>query len=81
LIRDTKEGIDSIKWTAYGKIQRIKKHDGKLWSLASRQFAKGSFREINMFLELSKASPTGFWYRQELPILTSKGLDIITHIK
>ncbi|KAA2243183.1 hypothetical protein F0L74_11755 [Chitinophaga agrisoli] len=28
LIRDTKEGIDSIKWTVYGKIQSIHKSNG-----------------------------------------------------
>lgn len=54
---------------------------GRLWSFASRQFAKGAAGDVHMFMDLNKVNPYGFWFKQELPILTSKGLDIITHIK
>lgn len=54
---------------------------GKIWEYASRQFAKGAVGDVHMFMDLNKVNPNSFWFKQELPILTSKGLDIITHIK
>jgi RHS repeat-associated protein len=57
------------------------KMTGRLWNLASKQFAKGAAGDIHMFMDLSRVREGATWFKYELPTLESKGLNIITHIK
>ena len=80
-------GGTTLEMTTAGKIltkiTMNKKNwlTGKIWEFGSRQFAKGASGEIHVFIDLSRASSESFWFNHELPILTSKGLDILTHIR
>ena len=80
-------GGTTLEMTTAGKlitkITMNKKNwlTGKIWEFGSRQFAKGAAGDIHMFMDLNRVTSESFWFKHELPILTSKGLDIITHIK
>lgn len=80
-------GGTTLERTTAGKVltwmteKSSYKMTGRLWNFASRQFAKGAAGDVHMFMDLSKVRDGAIWFTTEAPILESKGLNIITHLK
>jgi len=54
---------------------------GKVWDFASWVYARGASAEAHLFLDVTKGSASGVWYRVELPTLEKRAVDIIYHTK